>query len=89
MSLAPAGGYIGPTIGFSLSPYLCVNGFAGGWPSIFYLNGTLMIAWLVLFVLLTSDSPSTHKFITGEEKAYIIEDTRGNLDSKRKKPVSR
>jgi ACS family sodium-dependent inorganic phosphate cotransporter-like MFS transporter 5 len=67
---------------------LCVHGFAGGWPSIFYMNGTFMVIWLVVFAVLASDSPNTHRFITTEEKNYIIEETRGNNENEKKKPVS-
>jgi MFS family permease len=49
-----------------------------GWPSIFYIFGALGILWVVLWVFLAADRPSTHKFISKEEQAYI----ETNLGSK-------
>lgn len=38
---ASAGSWAGNIIALPLSGYLCVNGFDGGWPSIFYIFGSL------------------------------------------------
>lgn len=34
-----AGAWLGNIIALPLGGYLCVNGFDGGWPSIFYIFG--------------------------------------------------
>ena len=39
IGLAFAGFTLGSSITFPLSGFLCQYGFAGGWPSIFYLSG--------------------------------------------------
>ena len=49
-----------------------------GWPSIFYVFGAAGFLWVVLWVFLVADHPSTHKFISKEEQAYIEK----NLGSK-------
>jgi MFS family permease len=41
LSFSGSGSQVGIITGFSLGGYLCVHGFAGGWPSIFYIFGLL------------------------------------------------
>ena len=38
-TIALSGAYIGNVVAFPLSGVLCQCGFAGGWPSVFYLFG--------------------------------------------------
>ena len=38
-TIALCGGYFGNVVAFPLSGLLCQCGFAGGWPSVFYLFG--------------------------------------------------
>lgn len=46
IGLAFAGFTLGSSVTFPLSGFLCEYGFAGGWPSIFYLSGLLFIIFL-------------------------------------------
>ena len=39
VTIALCGGYFGNVVAFPLSGVLCQCGFAGGWPSVFYLFG--------------------------------------------------
>ena len=39
VGIAISGSYIGNVVSFPLSGVLCQCGFAGGWPSVFYLFG--------------------------------------------------
>jgi MFS family permease len=75
IGIGSSGSQIGPIIGFALGGYLCNHGFAGGWPSIFYYGGILGVLWSILFVLLITESPEDHKFISEKEKLYIIRET--------------
>ncbi|BFZ22804.1 hypothetical protein BsWGS_25843 [Bradybaena similaris] len=72
ITLAMSGQNLGNIIVFPVSGLLCKHGFLGGWPSIFYVFGGLGFVWIVLFFLFTDESPSTHRFITQQEKEYIM-----------------
>ena len=39
IGFASAGNNLGNIVALPLGTYLCVDGFAGGWPSIFYIYG--------------------------------------------------
>ncbi|XP_046649856.1 sialin-like [Daphnia pulicaria] len=71
IGLAFAGFTLGSSITFPLSGFLCEYGFAGGWPSIFYLSGLFGVVWVVLAIFLIHDSPDTHPRISAEELAYL------------------
>lgn len=73
--MASAGSWVGNIIALPFAGFLCVSGFNGGWPSIFYIFGGFCIVWSVIFMLIASDRPDTHRFITEKEKNYIIEHT--------------
>lgn len=77
VSFTYAGAQVGNVITFPLAGLLCKYGFAGGWPSIFYVLGFFSSVWLVLWMWLVSDSPSKHSRITKEEKEYIIHSLKG------------
>ena len=42
-----------------------------GWQAVFYIHGGLALLWCLLWILLVSDTPEAHKFISKEEKEYI------------------
>jgi len=63
----PDGGMV---VGMILSGVLCDFGFAGGWPSVFYVFGVVGCVWSVAWFLLCYDSPSTHPRISSEEREY-------------------
>ena len=84
LGIVTTGVHIGPIIGFSLSSYLCVNGFAGGWPSIFYYNGVCTVILAVAFAILATDTPATNKFIKEAEKIHIIQETRASVGNQKR-----
>ncbi|KAG6449216.1 hypothetical protein O3G_MSEX005928 [Manduca sexta] len=64
--------YGGAQLGTALQ--LMVSGFIAdywGWPSIFYMNGTLGAIWTVGYVFLGSDSPQKSRMIGEAERSYI------------------
>ena len=75
-----AGTDAGIIVGTTLSGVLCkVYGFAGGWPSVFYVFGVIGCVWSATWFLLCHDSPSTHPRITTVERRYW-ETTIGTAD---------
>jgi hypothetical protein len=56
--------------------YLCIYGFASGWPSIFYLIGIVSLIWVGVMLLTFSSSPSNNRFIGSDEKHFIIQKTQ-------------
>ncbi len=76
------GSRMGSVFALAISGYLCVDGFAGGWPSIFYTFGSLGIVWVFIFVILTSNSPAEHQCISETEKAYIVKETLKSVEAR-------
>lgn len=71
-SVSNIGSLLGTVVTLPLAAALCKHGFAGGWPSVFYLTGLLGVVWCIFWILLASGSPEKHKFISAEEKYHII-----------------
>lgn len=44
---------------------------AWGWQWGFFVPGIISIVWCFLWILLVSDSPDVHSYISEDEKAYI------------------
>jgi len=65
-----AGRDTGIVVGMVLTGFLCDYGFAGGWPSAFYVFGTFGCVWSVAWFVLCYDSPSTHPRISTAELEY-------------------
>jgi len=66
--------FVGPNVGMIagmlLAGVLCDYGFAGGWPSVFYVFGVFGCVWSVAWFLLCYNSPSTHPRISTLELKY-------------------
>jgi len=60
----------GIVVGMLLSGVLSDFGFAGGWPSVFYVFAVVGCVWSAAWFLLCYDSPSTHPRISSEEREY-------------------
>ncbi|XP_064646594.1 sialin-like isoform X2 [Lineus longissimus] len=73
VSLSYSGTIFGNIVTYFLSGYLCVYGFDGGWPSIFYISGIAEVVWLAIWLGLVYNSPSEHPCISEDEKDYIID----------------
>jgi len=61
---------VGILVGMTLSGVLCDYGFAGGWPSVFYVFGMIGCVCSVAWFLLVYNSPSTHPRISRVELQY-------------------
>eukprot|EP00105_Crassostrea_gigas_P039163 XP_019923311.1 PREDICTED: sialin [Crassostrea gigas] len=77
-----AGAQAGIVVTFPVSSLLCKYGFAGGWPSIFYILGSTSSLWVVLWMVLTSDSPEQHKRISDVERLYIRQSLQNTVHKK-------
>jgi len=64
------GAALGLVVGMLLSGVLCDHGFAGGWPSVFYVFGMVGCVWSAAWFLLCYDSPATHPRISTTEREY-------------------
>jgi MFS transporter, ACS family, solute carrier family 17 (sodium-dependent inorganic phosphate cotransporter), member 5 len=72
VGFANGGTQIGNVVSLTTSAFLCTQPIANGWPLIFYLGGGIGIVWTIVWMLTTSDSPTNHKFITEDEKSYVL-----------------
>jgi len=70
VALIFAGTALGIVVGMLLSGVLCDHGFAGGWPSVFYVFGMVGCVWSAAWFLLCYDSPATHPRISATEREY-------------------
>ena len=52
-----AGSNLGNLITYPVAGYLCEHGFAGGWPSVFYIVTLAHIPWIVLWFIYVEDTP--------------------------------
>lgn len=68
LALVYSGMYTGSVLGLGLSPQM-VNSF--GWPSVFYIFGSIGVAWFVWWVKRAASSPKDDPLITKEEESYI------------------
>ena len=60
----------GTAVGMFLTGVLCDHGFAGGWPSAFYVFGMIGCVWSVAWFFLCHNSPQTHPRISTAELEY-------------------
>ncbi|VEN45009.1 unnamed protein product [Callosobruchus maculatus] len=81
-ALGGSGALLGVIVTMPVTGLLCSSSW--GWPSTFYLNGTLGLVWLVLWIFLAADTPYSHKFITESEKKYITSSLGHKGDTKRR-----
>jgi len=78
LALVYSGMYTGSVLGLGLSPQM-VNSF--GWPSVFYIFGSIGVAWFIWWVKRAASSPTDDPLITKEEESYISQNsvTKKNL----------
>lgn len=54
---------------------MLVSGIIAGaisWEAVFYIEGGVSVLWLFLWALLIADTPQTQRFISEEERNYIV-----------------
>lgn len=82
-----SGAWFGNIIALPLGGFLCIYGFDGGWASIFYIMGILGLIWSIVFMIVISDSPKTHWFISEREQTYIVESTIKETSARERGPL--
>nr|XP_026696646.1 sialin [Ciona intestinalis] len=78
VSITYAGCHLGTVIAQPISGILCASTFLGGWPSVFYVFGTLGILWCIVWFIFAHSKPADHPRITTSELNYI----QSNLEPK-------
>lgn len=73
---AMAGNYVGTVVAMPLSGVIAVY---LGWESVFYIFGSIGILWVFLWIFIVKKSPQEDKWITQQERNYIIE-SLGNYE---------
>ena len=71
VSFSYSGIQLGTVIAMPLSGVLCDHGFAGGWPSAFYVFGAAGCLWALAWFVLCHNTPSAHPRISFDERHYI------------------
>ena len=78
------GAQFGTVITLPLSGLLCEYGFDGGWPTVYYVFGTLGLVWFAVWMPLVADSPQKHPKISREERDYICNSLRDSIKKVKK-----
>lgn len=73
-----AGAQFGTVVSMPLSGLLSEYGFAGGWPSIFYVFGLVGTIWCIAFFWMVYEDPDSHPTITPQERKYILHSLWGS-----------
>ncbi|XP_015785235.1 sialin [Tetranychus urticae] len=77
-SIMNSGGLLGALTTSPLVGALSGSTFLGGWPSVFYLIGTLQLIIAVIWLFTVYDDPESHPRISDEEKQEILENRLTN-----------
>ncbi|KAJ4444352.1 hypothetical protein ANN_06144, partial [Periplaneta americana] len=65
-----AGAQVGTVVGTALSGVL-LQYSPMGWPSVFYLFGSLGVVWFIVWIFVGYNDPQSHPFISDEEKMFL------------------
>ncbi|CAH2007224.1 unnamed protein product [Acanthoscelides obtectus] len=65
--------YAGTALGTVI--FMLVSGLIAAsisWEAVFYIEGGVSLIWLILWMTLTADTPQSQRFISEEERDYIV-----------------
>lgn len=62
---------LGTAVVMPVTAWLCINGFAGGWPSAFYCMGIANLIYIALLYFTVSSNPNESRLISEAEKTFI------------------
>ncbi|XP_015918821.1 putative inorganic phosphate cotransporter isoform X2 [Parasteatoda tepidariorum] len=80
-----SGAQIGTVIALPISGLLSVTDVLGGWPSVFYVFGSMTCIWFVFWAFLIYEKPSVHPGISREELLFI---ELNNDEQDKKRPAN-
>ncbi|XP_046627274.1 putative inorganic phosphate cotransporter isoform X1 [Neodiprion virginianus] len=80
-SLILAGAQIGTVVANALSGVL-LQYSSIGWRSVFYVFGSIGVAWFVVFVLVCYSTPDDHPFVSDREKKYLHDNMHEHTHNK-------
>lgn len=72
LSLVYSGMYTGSMAGLAASPQMVAS---LGWPSVFYIFGSLGLVWSVFWQRSASSSPHDDELISDKERKYVTDNT--------------
>jgi len=76
-TIAYSGQHVGTIIALPLSGVLADSTFLGGWPSVFYVFGSLGVIWFICWCIYATNSPEVDKSISEEERSFILDSLKG------------
>ena len=83
--IAVSGASIGTLVIFTLAGYIADT---LGWPAVFYVTGTSSLVWSLVWLVLVSDSPASHPYISSQEREDITRAVGARPDLDRRKLVT-
>ena len=83
--IAVSGASIGTLLIFTLAGYVADT---LGWPAVFYVTGSCSLVWSLAWLVLVSDSPASHPFISSQEREFIMRAVGGREDLDRRRLVT-
>ncbi|XP_049873001.1 putative inorganic phosphate cotransporter [Pectinophora gossypiella] len=78
------GAMVGSVMAFHVSGFLVASSF--GWPSVFWVTGVLCILCATLVTLFVAPTPQQHRFITEDERKFILGSVKEHVERKRAVP---
>lgn len=55
-----------------------------GWPTVFYVSGSMSLVWVVFWMTLMHDTPEEHPRISPEEREYIVSAVKAGTSARNK-----
>jgi ACS family sodium-dependent inorganic phosphate cotransporter len=83
LALVYSGMFIGSILGLGLSPHMIA---ALGWPSVFYVFGSMGVAWYMFWRSWAASAPANDPKLSPEERAYILANTSAGAKGARRIP---
>ncbi|XP_064480257.1 putative inorganic phosphate cotransporter [Ornithodoros turicata] len=72
IAIVQAGADVGAIVALLASGALAESDFLGGWPSVFYVFGSIGVMWFVAWCFLVYDTPQSHPRISQGELNFIL-----------------